>query len=116
MNATAIFGTLTDYTTSLPIRPASAEEWRLTALTVNGDTAGSETGAFEDENGRAVWVEGGPEVEVSDQDIRDLEQEAGQAGDCDQVDLCRSALAGDEGARAECVRVIIDNRLNMVGE
>ena len=109
------FGTLTDYNSSLPIRPASAEEWRFTALTVNGDAAGSETGAFEDENGRAVWVEGGPEVEVSDQDIRDLEQEAGQAGDCEQAGLCRAALGGDEGARAECVRVILDNRMEMAG-
>ena len=43
---------------------------------------------------------------IDDSDIEALRQEAGQAGDAEQVTLCDMALAGDDEARAECARVI----------
>ena len=126
MNVTATFGTLTDYTTGTAIRPATAEEWRFTALAVNGDKAGGETGAWQDDSGRAVWVDGGPAMDVTGTDIEELGREASQHGDYAQEDLCRIATgtwdpdepqpAGEDDARAECVRVILDNRLNAAGE
>lgn len=48
--------------------------------------------------------------DVSDDDIRQLQVEAGFAGDTEQVDLCEQALEGDNVARVECVRVIRDMR------
>jgi hypothetical protein len=47
-----------------------------------------------------------PRYAVVDEDIRELGHEAQAAGDTEQAELCRSALAGDEAARAECVEVI----------
>jgi hypothetical protein len=47
---------------------------------------------------------------VADSDIRDLQTEAGEAGDRAQVALCRKALAGDAAARAECEAVILEAR------
>ena len=38
--------------------------------------------------------------------IRALRTEAGQSGDLDQVALCDRALAGDDVALAECLRVL----------
>jgi hypothetical protein len=116
MTGTAIFGTLTDYAAGTPIRPAMAHEWRTSADLVNDGTSAGLSGAWEDGDGRCVWVDGGPEAEVSDRDIAELEQEAANAGDNEQVKLCAAALGGDEDARAECVRVILDNRVNMAGE
>jgi hypothetical protein len=49
-------------------------------------------------------------TEVTDTNIADLEQEAANAGDSEQVTLCRKALDGDAAARAECARVILDTR------
>lgn len=40
--------------------------------------------------------------------IERLETEAGEHGDLEQVEICRRALAGDEGAIAECERVLRD--------
>jgi hypothetical protein len=47
---------------------------------------------------------------VTDSDIRDLQTEAGEAGDRAQVALCRKALAGDAAARRECEAVILEVR------
>jgi len=44
--------------------------------------------------------------ELADEQIRDLQREAGEAGDLAQVAICDRALEGDEAARAECARVI----------
>ncbi len=135
------FGTLTDYETGEQIRPATAAEWRKTADLVNDGTSAGATGAF-DLDGRAVWVEGGPAAEAAFYSIRDLRDEAGQAGDMEMARICDIALgeggtgefaellgqtvdgiqrdviaAMDQGeARAECVRIILDNRLNTAGE
>jgi hypothetical protein len=46
------------------------------------------------------------ETDISGADIAALRQEAGQAGDFEQVALCDLALSGDADARAECERVI----------
>jgi hypothetical protein len=114
MTATTSYGTLTDYATGEQIRPATAEEWRSTADAIS---FGTEQGIWEDENGRAVWVDGGPQAEVSDDDIRELRGEAAQAGDEAQASLCSIALGEDDGfatreaARAECDRVILDSRM-----
>ena len=43
---------------------------------------------------------------VTVEQVEALEAEAGQAGDLDQVAVCRRALAGDESAVRECERVI----------
>jgi hypothetical protein len=47
---------------------------------------------------------------IADSDIRDLQAEAGEAGDRAQVSLCRKALAGDAAARAECEAAILGAR------
>jgi hypothetical protein len=47
-------GTLTDYTTGEAIRPATAAEHAQSL-------AAGETGAYRDDDGRAVFVAGGPE-------------------------------------------------------
>jgi hypothetical protein len=44
---------------------------------------------------------------VSDEQIATLEREAGEAGDLEQVELCRRARL-DMGARRACARVILD--------
>lgn len=48
------------------------------------------------------------ETAITDEQIERLEQEAGNAGDLEQAQLCRRALDGDTAARAECERVIRD--------
>lgn len=47
---------------------------------------------------------------ITDSDIEALQTEAGEAGDRDQVRLCKLALAGDEAARRECEVVILEAR------
>jgi len=44
--------------------------------------------------------------EINDKQIRQLRDEAGIAGDWEQIKVCNRALEGDEAARAECARVI----------
>ena len=43
---------------------------------------------------------------ITDDQIRVLQQEAGQAGDAVQVEVCAQALDGDERARRVCATVI----------
>ena len=43
---------------------------------------------------------------INDSDIRQLRDEASQAGDVAQVAICNRALIGVEAAIGECVRVI----------
>lgn len=45
---------------------------------------------------------------ITDEQIETLATEAGAAGDSEQVAICERALAGDDSARVECVRVIRD--------
>lgn len=45
-------------------------------------------------------------IEISDEQIEALRDEAGQAGDLEQVKLCKRALKGDEQARAACEQAI----------
>jgi len=114
------FGTVHDYKTGEMVREATAADWRKTADKENsGD---SDTGAWPDpdEDGRAVYVSGGPESTVSDVDITTLAWEAAAAGDTEQVQLCDVAMAprataGADAdlARARCVRVILDNRMRV---
>lgn len=47
---------------------------------------------------------------VTDSQIADLQTEAGENGDPDQVRLCEAALAGDASARRECEAVILEAR------
>jgi hypothetical protein len=47
---------------------------------------------------------------MTDAQIRQLSEEAGTAGDLEQVRLCQAALSGDAAARAHCARVIADAR------
>lgn len=49
-----------------------------------------------------------PAATITDEQIERLEQEAGNAGDLEQAQLCRRALDGDDAARDECERVIRD--------
>jgi hypothetical protein len=83
------YGTLTDYSTGTPIRPATVQEWRQTAGAI---AAGKPEGIFADQDGTVVWVDGGPEAEVSDTDIAGLESEAATAGDAPVVEACQTAL------------------------
>ena len=48
---------------------------------------------------------------VTDKQIADLMAEAAEAGDLDQVALCNEALAGSQGAREECAKVIHNARM-----
>jgi hypothetical protein len=43
---------------------------------------------------------------VTTKQIEELRDEAGAAGDMEQVRICERALRGSRRARAECVRVI----------
>ena len=47
-------------------------------------------------------------MSITAADIRALRDEAGQAGDLEQVEICTQALDGSEDAWAECERVIAD--------
>lgn len=119
MTTTTSFGTLTSYTTGTAIRPATAVEWRACAEALTGTRPGHETGAYEDQSDYlgVVYVDGGPDMTVSDEDIKALRDEAGSAGDSEQVRLCSIAVSGDSDeytsagdARTACVHVILDNR------
>lgn len=48
---------------------------------------------------------------VTDRDIRALRDEAAEAGNEAQIQLCDRALGGDQRARARCERVIFDVRM-----
>ena len=119
------WGTVSDYKTGFMIREATAAEWRRTADKENGTDSDAYTGAWldPDEEGRAVYVSGGPESHVSDDDIIALHDEAASAGDAEQVRLCDVAMAprataGPDvaEARAECIRVILDTRMETAGD
>lgn len=60
-----VWGLVTDYSRGTPLRPATREEWQRTmdVLAARGKP-GWYTGAWT-ENGRAVYVEGGPECSTS---------------------------------------------------
>ena len=45
---------------------------------------------------------------ITQEQIQALRDEAGQAGDLEQVAICDRALEGDETAMAECECVIAD--------
>jgi hypothetical protein len=114
------FGIVTDYTAGTPIRPATAAEWRKTADAVSIDRVYQ--GIWQDEDGRSVYVDGGPDAEVTDNDIRALGDEAAAHGDYAQANLCEQALEfadtdklvyTDDDAHDKCVRVILDYRANV---
>ena len=47
---------------------------------------------------------------ITDDQIQQLSDEAAQAGDGAQVDICERALGGDDEARASCAEAINDAR------
>jgi len=55
---------------------------------------------------RKVEMEKTPEV--TDEQIKALRDEAGAAGDSEQVVICDRALYGDDAARDECASVIAE--------
>lgn len=120
----SIWGTVNDYKTGFVIREATAAEWRRTADKENSADSDAYTGTWlDEEDGRAVYVSGGPESYVSDDDIIALHDEAVSAGDAEQVRLCDvarapRATAGPDvaQARTECVRVILDARMESAGD
>lgn len=58
------WGAVTDYNRGTPLRAATREEWQRTAdVLAARDKPGWYTGGWADEDGRAVFVEGGPEAE-----------------------------------------------------
>ena len=57
----ARWGILADYKTGDPIRRATRAEWQQTMSVLHSEAAGSYTGAWRDGDGRAVYVEGGPD-------------------------------------------------------
>jgi hypothetical protein len=119
------WGTLTDYATGAAVRPATAQEWRRTADKLASRQSDSYTGAW-DEDGQAVWVDGGPDAEVSREDMRQLRDEAGSAGDSEQVALCNAALGetdedeqhqpDPDAAWIECASVILDTRMRVADD
>lgn len=117
------YGTVTDYSTGQQIRPATGAEWLRTATTLLEERPGSYTGAWDDSDGQAAYVDGGPDMDITPEDIRKLRDEAGTAGDDAQVRLCTIALGeaddsdldacGPDGAWYECGAVILAARLEM---
>ena len=110
------FGTVTDYKSGFSIRPATAAEWRRTVDKLSSGDSDSYTGAWTDENdeGRAVWVSGGPDTEIHPSDIAELADEAAAHGDHEMHRLCREALDGDDTdnpAWDKCAEVILGNRM-----
>jgi hypothetical protein len=113
MTTTTSYGVLTRHADGKFLGQATAAEWRKGADAI---ASGNAYGTFLDEDGTTVvYVDGGPRAEVDEDDIAELRDEAGRPGDTAQVILCEQALdLGDENteaARAECVRVILDNRM-----
>lgn len=117
-STTGIWGTLTGYTEGTPLRAATAAEWRASANKLaEGDPA---NGAFDGADGFephvTVFVEGGPDADVTEGDIRDLRDEAGPR-DAEQVRLCDEALGDRHGpAWYACAMVILDNRANVAAQ
>lgn len=112
------FGQLTAYATGHCIRPATAAEWRKTAERVSIHNV--HQGFWRDDDGRVVYVDGGPEANITNDDIRALRGEAAAAGDLAQVALCDRALefadadelvTADDYAWEDCARVILDSRM-----
>jgi hypothetical protein len=110
------YGTVTDYKTGEPVRPATAAEWRRTADVVTSGISAGYAGAWEDADGRPVYVDGGPEPVVTRSDVHTLRDEAGAAGDAEQARLCDQALGIGGDAWAECVRVILGNRMAIAAD
>jgi hypothetical protein len=108
----ADFGTLADYELGIELHPASAAEWKRSALMLNSDALGHETATFHDGGGNVVCVHGGPDMLVTLDDLIDLAHEASQAGDRKLRDRALDALNGDEAARAECVSTVLDRRIH----
>lgn len=125
------YGTVTDYADGITaIRPATAAEWLKTAYRLAGieHSAGDAySGAWQDEDGRVVIVIGGPDDDVSADDVRALRDEAAAAGDLERVHMCEVATGdaadsprnprgfaqGNGPAFAECAKVILENRMRV---
>ena len=56
-NETRTYGTVTDYATGEPIRPATAEELARTEAKLASGDSDAYTGAWADGDGRAVFVD-----------------------------------------------------------
>ena len=110
------FGTVTDYRTGTPVRPATAAEWRRSA---GASHASPWNGVF-DLEGQAVWVDGGPDMNPHRDAVVALLDEASRAGDTKMARIAETALGVHGQSRdgeideawGECVRVILDNRAN----
>lgn len=105
------FGTLTDYRTGNPIRPATSAQWLRTAEVINSRRPDAHAGAFLDGDGRSVWVDGGPDAAVSGADLAALREEARIAGDEHMLETCTAALNGDDICLFVAVMVILNARL-----
>lgn len=129
------WGTVNDYSTGSVIREATAAEWRKTAEAISihpvGDVAEIEPGPdeisawrasldgkgrWQDAGGRLVYVDGGPDPLVTEYTIRDLRREAAAAGDLAMVGLCDRGRGDDDDAFRECVRVILDTRMETAAD
>lgn len=77
-------------------------------VVTDNDGPGQSTVWFlESEDALTVYPHTRPLV-PTDQQVRDLRDEAATAGDAEQVRICDEALDGDGDARAECARVIVE--------
>lgn len=65
MTGISDYGTVTDYLTGEPVRPATGQEWRRTADKMASDDGDNYTGAWRGSDGRAVYVDGGPEADIA---------------------------------------------------
>lgn len=54
------WGWLTDYEMGETIRAATEAEWHRTDDKLNGNDPDARTGAWKDDDGRVVYVDGGP--------------------------------------------------------
>lgn len=107
------FGTVMDYKTGEPVREATADEWLLTARQLGSQRSDGYTGAWLDEDRRVYWVDGGPDAEVTFDDVFALGLAAANAGDEKVMRLAAQAIADTEcSAWDECREVILNARID----
>jgi len=109
----ADFGTVVKYDSGQPrVRPATTVEWAKSAMMLNSTAPGHENRTFHDENNVVVYVDGGPDMLVTDDDLIDLAHESAACGDAAMKNKALAALDGEEIARTECVSIILGQRIS----
>lgn len=110
------FGTVISLPRNMPLRPATPQEWHISALIELDQSSPGDAGFGREEDGQRVRVSGGPRSEVTRQDVIDLRNEADAAGDSRQAAQCIQALRGDALSWYGCAAVILHTRMETARE